>query len=775
MHKQHSYTTILLYVTILLVFFLASCSPTRRLPEGEYLLNKTRIKIDEKAIEENDLEPYEKQSPNKTIFGIKFYLFLYNLANPEKEKGISSWLRKIGEEPVVWNPVLTERTTDQFHRYLEAKGYYDNVVTDSVKLFRGRANVSHSIELNEPFRIRNISYSFEDQGLQKYVLNDTVNSLLKTGNRFDKEVLQAERIRVENELKEAGFYLFSKEYIFYEAREVPEEKLVDLKMIFKENISGIPDPVTKVKEHHRYKINSVTIYPDFTPISEPSEENYTELDTVIDERSIIVYSGKRRIRPESLLLPNRCQPDSILRLSAVKNSYTSYSSLGLFRIINIHFNKLEAGMSADTSDFRYMDCFIELSPRKFQSYQTEMVGTHSAGDFGGRVNFVYNNYNLLRGAENFQLKLTGAIEDVSHRISAEEARIQLMEEIGVESSLSLPKFLVPFKAEKFTRRYNPRTVLNLSYNYQNRPDYIRTIASTSLSYRWKSSPYITHQFFPLDFNYVQLPQGSISDDLWEDISGTALITSFSDHTILAARYTFEFTNQIIEKKTDFVYFRASIESAGNLINLGTNLASLENDTTFLKVPYLQYLKGEIDLRIHDQIDQDNKWVYRIFAGLGYPLGKSDVLPLEKMYFGGGPSGVRAWRSYALGPGADTSQTVSFATKLGDIRLEANIEYRFKLFWKLEGAWFIDMGNVWRLNDTRYGTNFGWNTFYKEIAVGTGIGGRFDFSFLIIRLDVGYKLRDPAISSGNRWIDFNNNIDYPFRKRLNFQVGIGYPF
>jgi outer membrane protein assembly factor BamA len=765
-------------VPLVLLILGTACSPTRRLAEGDYLLYRSDIlikdKSPDKAIDKTLMEPYRKQSPNKSILGVKFHLFVYNLANPGKENWINNWLRKIGEEPVIWNPVLTERTTEQFKSYLEAKGFYENKVVDSVELVKGRAHERHFIELNEPHLINTIDYEFEDQGLKDFILADTSNSLVRVGDRFDKEVLQLERERTEIMLKNLGFYRFSKELILYEAFEKPGKKLIDLKIIFKENVTGLPDPVTKVKHHYQYKINSVQIYPDYSETVSFLKNKIPGYDTVRIDHNLILYKGRRKIKQETLLIPNRCNPGQLYRLSDVKKTYTGYSSIGLFRVINIHFNELKQDYS-DTAKYEYLDCIIELTPRKPQSYQMEFVGTHSAGDFGGRANFVFTNYNLLRGAENFQVKITGAVEDVSHRIGMNESGLNLMKELGVESTLSLPKFLVPFKATRFTKKYSPKTLLNVSYNFQDRPDYIRTIAKTSMSYRWKSNPFITHQFYPFEFNYVELPKGILDPELEEDVMGTPQETSFKNHTILATRYNFEYTNQVLEKKTDFMYLRTSIESSGNLINLFSNLASTGNDSTFLNVPYFRYLKGDVNLIINDQINARNNWVYRIYAGVGYPIGRSDVLPFEKMYYGGGPSGVRGWKTGELGPGSDNCDTVSYASKLGDIKLEGNVEYRFKLFWKLEGAWFVDAGNVWLINETRPGTGFRFNRFYKEIAVGTGLGARFDFSFLIIRLDMGFKLRDPSLEEGHRWIDFNRTVEYPFNERFNFLFGIGYPF
>ncbi len=772
-----------LILPFIALFF--SCSPTRRLGENEYLLNKSRINLKSKDINIIELKPYEKQKPNKTILGLKFHLFLYNLPDPSKQKGFAGWLKEIGEEPVIWDPALTDRTSEQFKRYLQTRGFYDVTVTDSVYLNKKKASTFYDIKLNEPYRLNSITYKFEDPNLMEYVMKDTSNCLIKKGGRFDKEVIQSERQRLEDLLKSKGYYRFSKEYIFFEAREVPGKKLIDLQILIKENITGVPDPETKVRHHDRYKISRTYIMPDFAALGQDSESDGSNInpeeriDTVIIDKNRIIYSGRQRIKPEAVLFSNLCTPGSIYNLNNVRKSNSNYSALGLFRMINIHFRDYGSGQP-DSSGFRYLDCFIELTPRKIQSYQTEIVGTVSSGNLGMRANLLYNNYNLFHGAENFQVNLTGAIE--SRRKENENFSFQdPMREYGIEAILSYPKFFVPFRAQEFTRKFNPRSLINASYNYQNHPDkYVRTIANTSLSYRWKGNAYNTHQFYPIDFSYVRITDVKLTEQEITDLFGSSYKSSFEDHTILAARYTFDFTTQVIEKKEDFFKIRTNLESAGNVIYGITRLTPTENDSAlFMKVPYSRYLKGDIDLRIYDQIAPGNKLVYRFFAGMGYPLGDSRVLPYEKMYSAGGPNDIRAWDSDELGPGSDTTKLPSYMYKAGDIKLEANLEYRFKLFWVIEGAFFIDAGNIWMYNPDEekegISTAFRWDQFYKEIAVGTGLGTRFDFSFLMIRFDFGIKMRDPAILTGNKWIDLNQELDYGFKDRLSLKFGIGYPF
>jgi hypothetical protein len=344
-----------------------------------------------------------------------------------------------------------------------------------------------------------------------------------------------------------------------------------------------------------------------------------------------------------------------------------------------------------------------------------------------------------------------------------------MFEVGVEGSLTFPKFLVPFRVEEFSRKYNARTIVMVSYNYQNRREYLRTIANTSYSYRIKGNIFNSHIFTPIDFNFVRV--GDIDPAFDSTIINTPLESSFSDHTVLAAKYAFEYSNQVVQKLSDFTFFRSSFESAGNLLSVFTN-----NDSLF-NVPYFQYVKFDFDLRFNRQITPGNRVVYRIFTGVGYPLGNSQTLPFERLYFSGGPYGIRAWSSEELGPGSFDYSTSQYYHNRAEIKLEANLEYRFELFWKLEGALFVDAGNIWSLykDPEREGAEFEWNRFYREIAVGTGLGTRLNLSFLLFRIDFGLKMRDPVITDGSRWIDFNPNNTMKFMDRFRIQFGIGYPF
>ncbi len=775
------------YILIILSVIITSCSSTRYVPEGKYLLTKNKIKVEDNSINRNEIKSYLKQRPNKKILGVRFHLFLYNLSNINKEKWPHGWLRKIGEKPVIWDQYLTQTTYLQFMQYLENKGFYHSSVEDTVRYKKRHASVTYNITPNEPYYISKIYYDIIDNNLWTIIVSDTINSLLKRGMLFDKEVLQKERLRLENLLKRNGYYKFSKEYSYFEAQPVKGTNKVNLTMKIKK--FEVVDQGQKLNyiPHNKYKINNVYIYPNYRTGPSVSQKSIRSesFDTVLYRNIYYVYKEDPNIKPSIINNSNFILPGQYYNQNDVNKTYNKLSSLGLFKFINISFD--EFINQTDSTETEYLlDCNIELTKRKLQSYQFEIVGTNSSGDFGARGNLLYNNWNLFRGAEIFNFKLTGAYEAIQE-IAASGLSHTL--ELGTEFKVDIPKFLLPIKTERFVKRFAPKTSISLSYNYQARPDYIRTIATASFGYNWRGNKNIRYYVYPLEINFVQLP--FVDTTFSESISGSYLQFSYEDHFVGGGRIGFEYNNQEIGKSKDFVFLKVNLEPAGNILHGYSELTNRERDSAsnrykIFNVPYSQYLKTDLDFRYYNIINPTNSIVYRIFVGCAYPYGNSNALPFEKKYFSGGPNSIRAWSTRELGPGSyvDTSRN-KIPNTMADIKLEANIEYRFKLFWKLEGALFLDMGNIWAINpkDERPGSLFDFKDFYEDIAIGTGFGARFDFSFFIIRLDFGFKLRDPSFFE-NKWIldnDLLSSNQYKYRKEnynyrvFNFQFGIGYPF
>jgi hypothetical protein len=760
-------------ILVVVILITISCSPARHLSEGQYLLSKNRIEASKKTISEPQLKSYVLQKPNKRLLGTRFYLFLYNLSNPEKEKWPHGWLRKIGEEPVVYDSAMTKASTRQLKQLLEIEGFYKAVVKDSVYYIKENAIVNYKIEFNDPYRLKSIRYNFEDTSLASVVLEDSTSSLLRLNMRFDKDELQSERVRIENLLKEKGYFSFSKEYIFYDALTDPDDNSVDLTMHVKEYSTGRPDPFSKIRLHPVYRIRNVFVYPNFT---DADYEPDSRPDTNFFRNLYFLTTGKPNLKPNAIANRNYIIPGELYKLSDVNRTYRNITSLNIVRFTNISFSEVDS-LPAFGSE-KYLDSRIEVTQKKLQSFQAEIAGTNSSGDLGVRGNLLYSNFNLFRGAEVFNMRITGAIESLRNQT---DGKYKSMKEIGAETNIVFPKFFAPLRLEGFVKKFAPKTTILVSFNYQSRPDFTRSIANSSFAYKWNGSTYITHSVVPLEFSYVNIYESLSSDSFLVSIRKTPLGYSFEDHVVNSARYTFELNNQEIGKSRNFVFTRINLESAAFLVNLVNHGFKKQDDTQvydLLNVPYFQYLLGDVDFRYYNVIDRQNRVVYRLIAGMGYPYGNSVSLPYEKKYFSGGPNSMRAWNTRDLGPGSyndpmENSDTLfNYPNRNGDIKLEANVEYRFKLVWKVEAALFLDAGNIWnyRKDESKPGSEFRWNRFHKEIAVGTGFGARLDFSFFLLRIDVGLRLRDPAREGDNKWVSPFRNVGLN-----NVKFAIGYPF
>jgi len=762
----------LLPVLFVITGFVSSCGSAKYVPNEKYLLDKYTIKTDSKKINQEELVTYVKQKPNKKILGLKFHLSVYNLSREKKDNWWNRWLRTIGEEPVIFDEYLTNKTRSQLQLYLHNKGYYNGTVSDTILYKKKKAKVIYTLDLQEPYRINSVKYRFEDTTLMKFILADTVNSLLKTGDNFDVDVLSGERERIEKLLKDRGFYNFSKEYIFYQADSSKKLHKVDVNLVVKKyrqlntngNFIEIPHP--------KYKIGNVYIVTCFDAkeaLANPIEYR-ANLDTLVIDGVTILYNEKQNVKPGVVISSNFILPSEYYKLSNVSQSYRNLSSLQLFRLVTIDFTEPE---NQQDMQERTIDCTIQLTPFVLQSYSIELEGTNSSGNIGGGGNLVYQHRNLFMGAENFNMRFKGALETIKENNSTAYGN---MLELGAEANLSIPKFLLPFRTEQFIRKFNPKTTLRLAYNFQRRPDYVRTVANASFGYIWKGNKYLTHVINPVEINLVKIPYKS--PEFINLLEGTYIYYSYQPHLVSVTNYSLTFTNQNLQKSKDFVYVKFNAEAAGNIMYSAYTLTGQEKTNgvyELFNTGFAQYVRGDIDFRHYNILNPGNSIVYRLFAGAGLPYRNSTALPFEKKYFSGGANSIRAWQVRDLGPGSYKAlATTRYSNQTADIKLEANLEYRFKLFWVLEGALFVDAGNIWAINknDDREGALFELNKFYNDIAVGTGFGTRFDFSFFIFRFDLGIKTRDPEYDSGQKWIFGPRKLA---REDFVLNLGIGYPF
>jgi outer membrane protein assembly factor BamA len=491
-------------------------------------------------------------------------------------------------------------------------------------------------------------------------------------------------------------------------------------------------------------------------------------------------------------------PDSLFRVSNVNRTYQHLNGLRNFQLITQEFTEIpdQTGLLE-----RELDCVINLLPLFQQSYSLEFEGTYSERNLGGGARLTYHNRSLFGNAEFFNLRLRGFFETVPNQRRFFDFRSKL--EYEAEASLNIPKFLLPIRSglsNRFTQNYNPSTTISMSYSYQQYPEYyVRTVFNTSFGYNWRGSVVNSHLVKPIDIIFVRLPEDYLRPDFLERLERfPSLRNSFRSHMIVSSNYTFVRDMRLMTpRRTNSFFTRFNIESAGLLLNAAYRISDQPKDSRgsyqMFGNNFSQFIKGDIDLRYYYTINGNNRMVFRTFAGMGIPYGNSKItianadgetfntttiaaMPYEKKFHSGGANSMRGWRLRSLGPGSYEDELFTdYPNSTGDIKLEANLEYRFNLVWKMEGALFMDAGNVWdsRKDSDRPGANFSFDRFYREIALSGGLGLRFDFDFFIIRADLGMKMYNPV--GNGRWV-FNSTTNVRrLRDEFCLNIAIGYPF
>jgi len=781
-NKNISSPEAILFFSIAILIF-SSCNPTKYVPKDETLLDETHIVINNAGIKKEELWPYIKQKPNKRIFGAKFHLWLYNLSNIKKDRWPHKWLREIGEEPVIFDSYSTEKSKDQVQSYIASKGYFDSHVIETIKTENQKTKVFYNVDLKTPYTIRNLFYEIADTNIKKYFYFDSVNCMIERGKPYDVDVLTAERSRFVHYIRDKGFYSFSGDHISFSVDSTLGKRQVDIFYKIKEFTKPDANNIIRKVPHSIYAVRNIYIYPDFVPKDAlAGGENYlNSLDTVYYKGYYFISPQKRpEIKYDLIIQSLYLKPEANYNVTNTEQTQSHLLALKTYRLVNIYYTDV-SDPDAAAGSVLSLDCTVQLTLLSKQSFKIELEGTNTAGSPGGAVNLIYQNKNLLHGAELFNLKLRGAYEAYT------QDTLSGSEEYGIETSLRFPKFLVPFlQTEGFIKKYNPSTTILLAFDYQNMPFYKRNMANATFGYTWNGNSFNTHIVNPVQLNFINLLRISPDFQAYLD-SSSYLSSSYMDVLILGGSYSFIFNNQKIKNKRDYWFIRVNAEMAGNLPALASKLAGAKKTQDSYYIfgqPFAQYIRADIDMRYTTKINDVSSIVYRGFVGAGIPYGNSQAIPFEKQYFGGGANGIRAWQVRTLGPGSYVPIATKFPyapsnkrflNQTADIKIEANTEYRFKLFWVLEGALFLDAGNIWSFNydAARPGSQFKINSFYKDIAIGTGTGLRFDFSFFLMRADLGIKLRDPWLNYGSKWIIMNR--PYSFKKDFAIVVAIGYPF
>lgn len=783
----------LLYIAVVIaaLSLLTGCSSTKYVPDNQYLLDKVVITSDDKDFKEADLRDYLHQRPNFKAFGlIKWQLYLYNWSGKNDKSWVNKQLRRMGEAPVVLDTMLVEQSADELERFLVNKGYIHADVTTRIDTLRHKkAVVTYMLHPNTPYRIRNYQTAISDPVIDSIAhippkkrnwlsnmfkpSNEDYVSLVKEGNPFDRDLLDLERSRVTKLVRREGYYAFNKDHLAYMADSAFNQNAVDLEMYLKPYRRLKEDGSVKEEAHRPYYINKVTVVADYDPLKSELENSMSLRDTMKAGDIYVVYANRRFIRPSALARSVYLAPGKQYDESNVEQTYSSFARLRALKNINIRFREFEE------NDSLKLDCSILAAPTKLQGFGVELEGTHSAGDLGFASSVNYQHRNLFRRSETFSFKVRGAYEALGSSKSSIDGNYW---EFGAETGLMFPQFVFPFVSESFKRRMKATTEFKIGYSFQTRPEYQRTILSGGWSYIWQDrlNTQSRHVFKLVDIDYVHLPK--IDKAFADSLPESTRQYNFTDQFVLGIGYTYTFNNYVPQNKNRNTHsLRVSVEMAGNLLyGFSKVLGAHKNDKgsySLFGIPYAQFTKVDVDFSKNIALDAKNRVAYRIGVGVGYPYGNMTKLPFERSYFSGGANSVRGWSVRSLGPGSmGLEYARSFADQVGDIRLDMNLEYRTKLFWKFEMAAYVDAGNIWTFHEdaSHPKANFDFSRFYKEIAFSYGLGLRADFNFFVLRFDTGMKAYDPQQRGGKKWAIKNPNFN---SRTGNFawHFAVGYPF
>lgn len=760
------------------IWMMSSCAATRMVPKGSYLLKKNQVEVQGNRIPKSDLVTFLRQKPNTEVFFFKFDLFLYNLAG-KKTSRFSQWLRSAGEPPVVLDTFLARMSAKNMEQYLKYRGYYDAKVNEYARVSRRKATVYYKVHPGRPHRIKHLTLDIPDTSLLKIVEKGMPQSHIQIGDIFDSEKLKKERDRIVQLLREEGYYRFTKDYVVFQVDTAFNAKSAEVSIQVKDDIriltNDLGEEVSEGIPHKKFFIKELVVYPNFDPLTAINDSLRDLKDTLTVSNMHLLYKGALNVKPKLIAFSNALKTDSLYRESDVYRTYSNYSGLRMFKGVSVNFEELKPD---STSPYRPLKGIVSLTPFLQQSYKIDAeTSLSSKGLFGFGLSLGYQHKNIFGGAEILDISVSSAFQKL--RLSA-EMPIQNSVELGVATTLTFPSFLLPVTERTYRSVRNARTELGVSYTFQNRPDYRRNIINLNWGYAWSGDRGFSYSINPISLNVVNLTNRNST--FFDQITDPYLKSSYENHFNFGSYHSVLFSNRVSYKQSYYA-IRGNLELNGNLLRMLSQAflkPSEQNEAgrdvyKIFNIPYSQYAKLDIDASYLWRIDAKNALAFRCFAGLGVPYGNSYSLPIERMYYSGGPSSMRGWQIRSLGPGSYVPDSIGDVMyQVSDMKLEINAEYRFNLIKYLEGAVFMDVGNIWTVNknDPRTGALFDWSRFYKEVAMNTGIGARLNLDFLVVRVDWGLQLKQPGTSLSRHWVQPREWIK---GGASSWHFAIGYPF
>lgn len=707
------------YIPFSILLLTTACSTGKYVQEGEYILDKVAVVSDQSDYNASPLSQYVRQKEKPKLFSL--------FRNPFSRK------------PVIYDTLQARLSCQDLMTAMQNEGYMNAGVSLYTETKGKKLKATYLLHPGQPFLIGKVNYDIQDEGiLQLLHLDQPANQQIKPGMRFTVETLDNERKRIAGLLSDNGYFRFNKDFIHFAADTIMGRKDIALTL-----------------QLRKYKPNNNSPEVDHT--------RYLIRDVLFQSND----SDRIHLRKQVLLNATAIKEGRPYDASALQRTYNNFARLQAVKYTNIKF--------AEVPDTNLLDCHIQISTNKPSTISFQPEGTNTAGDLGAAASITYTNRNLFHGSEQLSIEFRGAYEAIT---GLEGYQDQNYTEFSVETKLVFPRFLAPFLSKSFRRRQTASSEWAVSWDFQDRPEFHRRVFSSAWRYRWSEPKHhLNYRFDLLDLNYVYMPwiSSTFKRDYLDNAENRNAILryNYEDIFIMKTGFTVSYTDGV-----DAV--RANFESAGNLLNgvskgFGFKTNSQGQHTLF-NIAYAQYVKFDFDYTHLFQFDKRNALALHAGLGVAYPYGNSTVLPFEKRYFSGGANSVRGWSVRELGPGKfkGTDGRIDFINQTGDVKLDLNAEYRSSLFWKLQGALFIDAGNIWTLRNyaEQPGGQFKFTEFYKQIAASYGMGLRLNFDYFILRFDVGMKAINPAYESEKEhWSIIHPKLSRDF----DFHFAVGLPF
>ncbi len=759
-----------LMVEILLI--CPGCDTTKKLPKGEELYTGATIHIHsdspvpEKGIKK-ELIKVEGPSPNSSFLGIRFQLWMYMMISKDKGKGLGHFLKtKMGEPPVLMSDLHPEKTAELMKNRLFTSGYFHAQITFEKVRQKRKISICYTVILPIPYLVHRVSFPEGVDSLEAHIRATKKESLIKEGVQYNLELFKEERLRIEKELRNAGFYYFNADYLLFQADSIKNAKQVNVRLILK--------PEIPARARRVYTLNTIYIIPSLVSVN----DSFPIKTDTLKMGGYDYLNSDSAFRPKAILQSIYLKKGHLYNRNDHTLTLRHLMEMGIFRSVEIRFVE-----SADSAGI--LDVYIRLFPLPRKSIQADLEAITKSDNFTGpSLTMSFKDRNIFKGGELYVFNLLGSFET---QIGKNAVSFNSYE-LGVNTQLYFPEFITPFRLKRNSNLFLPKTKIDLGARLLQRVLYYNmTALNASFGYKWKKTPQKEYELDPIYLSFTKLlnTTNAFNTLLLEN---PYLKTSFEEQFIIGSNYSYTYNSQIGSVKRSQFYFNGTLQLSGNSLYLMQSLfsplsATEENPYKVFGFPYAQYSRFTLDERYYFTVNKMSRIAVRFYGGVALPYGNSSTIPYVEQFFSGGSNSIRAFQARSLGPGSykipDSLAGRSFLDQSGDIKLEGNLEYRFNILKILKGAIFTDAGNVWlaRKNAQYPGGEFNITDFQNEIAVGAGAGLRFDLSFFVLRFDLAFPLREPSLPENERWVINRIDFEAPSWRQQNLvlNIAVGYPF